>query len=110
MKISTKLYGMALISLVGLVAMLWTLYVQMGMVEIHVSDATENALPSIIATQEAKALYLEARRQGVIHAASQDAAGKKDAQAAMRDNLAKLYKELDNYKACLLYTSPSPRD
>ena len=102
MKISTKLYGMALISLVGLVAMLWTLYVQMGMVEVHVSDATENALPSIIATQEAKALYLEARRQGVIHAASLDAAGKKDAQAAMQDNLAKLYKDLDNYKATLI--------
>ncbi|WP_084300199.1 methyl-accepting chemotaxis protein [Microvirgula aerodenitrificans] len=102
MKISTKLYGMALISLVGLVAMLWTLYVQMGMVEVHVSEATENALPSIIATQEAKGRYLEARRQGVIHAASQDMAGKKDAQAAMQDNLAKLYKDLDNYKATLI--------
>ena len=102
MKISTKLYGMAVISLIGLATMLWTLYVQMGVVEERVVDATENSLPSVIVAGDARAQYLEARRQPILHIAYQDLASKKEAQAALEDNVKNLIKDLDNYRNTLV--------
>ncbi len=102
MKISTKLYGMAVISLIGLATMLWTLYVQMGVVEERVVDATENSLPSVIVAGDARAQYLEARRQSILHIAYQDLASKKEAQAALEDNIKNLIKDLDNYRNTLV--------
>ena len=101
MKISTKLYGMTLISLIGLTTMLGTLYVQMRELEGHVVDATQNAMPSIIAAEEVKTRYLEARRQGALHTAAQDAASKQEAKAEIQKNVDQLLKELDSYKATL---------
>ena len=102
MKISTKLYGMAAISLIGLVAMLGTLYVQMAVVDQRIVDATQNAQPSLVIAEEVKAHYIEARRQAMIHAASLDPASKKEAEQGIQSNVDTLLKDLNTYKATLL--------
>ncbi|MGE8357831.1 MAG: MCP four helix bundle domain-containing protein, partial [Microvirgula sp.] len=102
MKISTKLYGMAAISLIGLVTMLGTLYVQMAVVDQRIVDATQNAQPSLVIAEEVKAHYLEARRQAMIHAASLDLAGKKEAEQGIQSNLDTLLKDLHSYKNTLI--------
>ena len=102
MRISTKLYGMVFFSLLGLAAMLLTLKVLMGQLESQVDGITHDALPSIIAAEEIKAQFIEARRQITLHAGSTDAASKQAAGAELEKLHGQLRQALDSYKSRLL--------
>ena len=102
MKISTKLYGMALVSLIGLLAMLFTLNTQLDVIKDKVADVTGNTIPSIIMVGKVKALFIEARRQTLMHAAATTAEEKRVTQTAMEDALEQTRQGLANYKTALI--------
>lgn len=102
MKISTKLYGLALISFIGLAAMLWVLHSQMAEVESRVVAINEDALPSLVAAENIRGEFQEARRQILLSVASIDETSNKKALTTASENITSLLGQLEQYKSTMV--------
>ena len=102
MKISTKLYGLALTSFIGLAAMLWVLHSQMAEVESRVVAINEDALPSLVAAENIRGEFQEARRQILLSVASTDETSNKKALTTASENITALLGQLEQYKSTMV--------